>query len=56
MTLVNVTGCAFRVDRHKLFAIIDAIYLIDQFLPVEIIKIWNSNSKAGIASRKARRD
>jgi hypothetical protein len=42
--------------RHELFAIIDAIYLLDQFLRDEIIKIWNPNSKAGLASRKARGD
>jgi hypothetical protein len=55
-TLVNVMGCAFRVVQHKLFAIIDAIYLLDQFLPAEIIQIWNSDSKACLASRNASKE
>ena len=56
MTLVNATGHAFHVVQHELFAIIDAIDLLNQFLPAEIIKIWNSDSKAGLALRKARGD
>jgi hypothetical protein len=51
---VNSTRGAFCIVWHKRVAVDDAIHLLDQILPMAVIKIWNPDSYAGLALRPFR--
>jgi hypothetical protein len=51
---VSSTRGAFCIVWHKRIAVDDAIHLLDQILPMAVIKIWNPDSYAGLALRPFR--